>query len=474
MVDRKKVESTPIPFVADGESGALAILGEIVDVQREYMRDGDPQRMWDELLSSLMRTTASRGGIIGEVEWSPRGIPSLNTRAMAWDIESGTHAALHLDIGLLVSRIIAEQAPVVIDLAETPGASRKGPIGQFLGLPLLSSDRLVGLLGLSNPSERYGEHWAERLQPLLWACASIVESLRAAADRSRLLGELERMAGFLQAVINASTHAILVTSPEGRIETANPAAHRLLDSPDGALIGIPVSDSVTVADVRRTRAMLRRALSNGIPESGQPFVSAVQGFSGIRKEVEVSVGELSLDRERRLVLMLHDITERLQAQAALARATEVIDATPDLILWADPETRLVYMNEGGRQMPGFDAEVDIMRIRIEALAAGDAGSIEAAVQSARSDGVWRGELEFGTMQGERVPVSAVVITDDAYVAVLAPDLTERHEIERLKESFVANVSHELRTPLTAVIGYLELLGEGVLGELTTHRPKRSR
>jgi len=59
----------------------------------------------------------------------------------------------------------------------------------------------------------------------------------------------------------------------------------------------------------------------------------------------------------------------------------------------------------------------------------------------------------------------VVIADDAYVAVLARDLTERFEIERLKESFVANVSHELRTPLTAVIGYLELLGEGVLGDL---------
>lgn len=460
------MESTSIPIVGDGESGALAILGEIVHVQREYMREGDPQRMWDELLSALMRTTSSHGGFIGEVEWSPRGIPSLNTRAMVWDGENGSEVALHPDIGLLVSRIIAEQAPVLIDLSRVPGAAAKrAPIGQFLGMPLLSSDRLVGLVGLSDPEEPYGDHWVERLQPLLSACASIVESLQAASDRSRLLGELERTAGFLQAVINASTHAILVTSPEGLIETANPAANRLLDSPEGALVGTPVSDFVAATDERRTRALLRWALRHGIAAGTEPLVTSVVGFSGGRKQVEVSVGEMVLDGERRLVLLLHDITDRLQAQAALARAAEVIDATPDLILWADPECRIVYMNEGGMQMLGFDDDLDITRITIDSLAPADQTVFRTGLETARSEGVWRGDVEFGTMDGERVPVSVVVIADDAYVAVLARDLTERHEIERLKESFVANISHELRTPLTAVIGYLELLGEGVLGDL---------
>jgi signal transduction histidine kinase len=43
---------------------------------------------------------------------------------------------------------------------------------------------------------------------------------------------------------------------------------------------------------------------------------------------------------------------------------------------------------------------------------------------------------------------------------------ELHTLDQMKANLVANVSHELRTPLTALKGYLELLDDGVLGELS--------
>lgn len=60
--------------------------------------------------------------------------------------------------------------------------------------------------------------------------------------------------------------------------------------------------------------------------------------------------------------------------------------------------------------------------------------------------------EFETLEGNRL-------------LVLIIDVTERHEVERMKQAFISMVSHELRSPLNSVLGFLDNLPMGIYGEL---------
>jgi len=72
--------------------------------------------------------------------------------------------------------------------------------------------------------------------------------------------------------------------------------------------------------------------------------------------------------------------------------------------------------------------------------------------------------------GEKFPVE-VSITElnmqegRRWLATMV-DVTQRHEIERIKREFVAMVSHDLRTPLTSLQSTLALIATGALGQLS--------
>jgi len=64
-------------------------------------------------------------------------------------------------------------------------------------------------------------------------------------------------------------------------------------------------------------------------------------------------------------------------------------------------------------------------------------------------------------------VTPLVNPEGQIISVIAQgrDITAQLEAERMKKEFTSTLSHELRTPLTSIIGSLQLINAGVLGDV---------
>ena len=79
------------------------------------------------------------------------------------------------------------------------------------------------------------------------------------------------------------------------------------------------------------------------------------------------------------------------------------------------------------------------------------------------------EVVARKLDGSQFPAEVLVrpfgTAPEQLSAIFVEDVTKKHEIERMKQDFVAMVSHDLRTPLTSLMMTHELMEKGQYGEL---------
>lgn len=80
--------------------------------------------------------------------------------------------------------------------------------------------------------------------------------------------------------------------------------------------------------------------------------------------------------------------------------------------------------------------------------------------------LWSGHRAFLASQMQVASAGEAYREITAKNRALAESLKALQEVDRLKSNFMGTISHELRTPLTSILGYAEMLAEGIGGPLT--------
>jgi len=144
-----------------------------------------------------------------------------------------------------------------------------------------------------------------------------------------------------------------------------------------------------------------------------------------------------------------------------------MDAEQSLVARASRERKTIIVNDVSSSpnflpnplLPDTRAEMAIPMI------VGDTVLGVFDVQSSKSSGFSKEDADIYRTLAAQV---AVALQNARLYVEQAATVTQLRELDRLKSAFLANMSHELRTPLNSILGFTDVMLEGIDGELTEY------
>lgn len=119
------------------------------------------------------------------------------------------------------------------------------------------------------------------------------------------------------------------------------------------------------------------------------------------------------------------------------------------------QQNVLFINESAAKIFGFRAKEVIGRNILTVDRAQEVQDLLQKVsQAGKGEGLYEKDGHFYQLSGSSVNGSGSVI--------LIYDVTEKMTAEKLRREFSANVSHELKTPLQSILGYAEIMKNGLV------------
>jgi len=283
---------------------------------------------------------------------------------------------------------------------------------------------------------------------------------------------------YLDDILGSMIDTLVVVDTERIIQSVNPALLELLGYKESDLIGEPFSkllESDKVLSVETWHQFLKDGVVRDLE---------LNYVTSIGELIPVSFsGSVMFDAQRRAKLIVgvaHDMrqikklmkeTERARddAQGEQMRLKSLVSSLSEGVLMLSPEGDVVMANPFARRILRLDPRGSIS---MDDLRSVEWLSIDELLDEARKSPMGTAyrevDVDFPIPQVIRISVNQLLTAEGKEMGhvVVLHDVTEERQIDRMRDEFIVTVSHDLRSPLTTIKGFIALLLDGKVGELT--------
>lgn len=260
---------------------------------------------------------------------------------------------------------------------------------------------------------------------------------------------------YTTAVVNTVLDGIISVDERGVIESFNPAAERIF----GFLASEVIGQNVEMLMPESYKFKHRKGLKNYIRTGKSRMVGRVVEVEGRRKDrsafpVEIAVGEMHKDSQRKFVGILRDITERKQVEEVLLRSEALLnmsqsiahigcwelDLVANRLTWSDEVYRLF-----GLRLKEFDATYEAF---LHTIHPDDRAAVEAAYSESLREGLDSYEIEHRIIRRDSGEIRIVYekcthVKDTSGRIVrsvgMVQDITERKQVEKKLKEYQENL-----------------------------------
>lgn len=207
----------------------------------------------------------------------------------------------------------------------------------------------------------------------------------------------------------------------------------------------------------RARSMKERTEITALRADGTEFAA------------EASISKLEIDGEQIFTAILRDVSDRKRTEAALSQLAAIVEDSEDAIFSKTLDGTVVSWNASAQRLFGYSAAEAIGQSILTLIVPSDRHSEESALLNKIAQGESVQQYETVRMRKNETLIHVALTISPVKegqgqiigTSTIARDISDRHQIERMKNELISIVSHEIRTPLTSIRGAIGLLASGM-------------